>query len=161
MESPDPDVSTAQTVNKGHGRIEVRTVQSRRLLSRLIESWGFVNARPVIRIERVRRIRRVETREVEYYVTSLDTTQATAFDLGNWIRAHWRIENQLHHVRDGTFDEDHCRVRKGSSAQVLAGLRNAAIHLLAGVDALSVRAATQRLQIHPQEALDLLNSTAM
>ena len=129
--------------------------------SRLIESWGFVNARPVIRIERVRRIRRVETREVEYYVTSLDTTQATAFDLGNWIRAHWRIENQLHHVRDGTFDEDHGRVRKGASAQVLAGLRNAAIHLLAGVDALSVRAATQRLQIHPGEALALLNSTAV
>ena len=161
MQSPDPDVSTAQTVNKGHGRIEIRTVQSSSLLSRLIESWGFVNARQVIRIERVRRVQRVETREVEYYLTSLDTTQATAFDLMTWIRAHWRIENQLHHVRDGTFDEDRCRVRKGASAQVLAALRNAAIHLLAGVDALSVRAATQRLQIHPEEALDLLNSTAV
>lgn len=161
MESPDPDVSTAQPVNKGHGRIEVRTVQSCPLLSRLIESWGFVNARQVIRIERVRRIQRVETREVEYYVTSLETTQVTAFDLMTWIRAHWRIENQLHHVRDGTFNEAHCRVRKGASAQVLAGLRNAAIHRLAGVDALSVRAATQRLQIHPEEALALLNSTAV
>jgi hypothetical protein len=48
VESPDPDVSTAQTVNKGHGRIEVRTVQNSPLLSRLIESWGFVNARQVL-----------------------------------------------------------------------------------------------------------------
>lgn len=159
VEPPDPDVSTAQTVHKGHGRIQVRTVHSRPLRSRWIESWGLVNAKQVIRIERVRRSQRVETREVEYYLTSLATTRATAFDLMRWIRAHWRIESQWHHVRDGTCDEDHCRVRKGASAQVLAALRNAAIHLLAGVDALSVRAATQRLQIHPEEALDLLNST--
>jgi predicted transposase YbfD/YdcC len=112
-------------------------------------------------VERVRRIKGVETREVEYYLTSLGSTQATAFDLLSWIRSHWAIENQLHHVRDVTFDEDHCRVRKGNSAQVLAALRNAAIHLLHSVDALSTRAATHRFQVRPDEAIDLLKSTQL
>ena len=43
---------------------------------------------------------------------------------------HWSIENRLHWVRDVTFDEDRCRVRKGAGAQVIASLRNLAISLL-------------------------------
>ncbi len=161
MASPDPDVSTAQTVNKEHGRIEIRSAQSCELLSRLLQSRGFVNAKQVIRVERVRRIKGVEAREVEYYLTSLASTRATAFDLLSWIRKHWAIENQLHHVRDVTFDEDHCRVRKGNATQVLAALRNVAIHLLHGVDAASTRAATHRFQVRPDEAIDLLKGTQL
>ena len=126
-----------------------------------MQSRGFVNARQVIRVERVRRIKGVETREVEYYLTSLESARATAFDLLAWIRAHWAIENQLHHVRDVTFDEDHCRVRKGNAAQVLAALRNVAIHLLHRVDAVSTRAATHRFQVRPDEAIALLKSTQL
>ena len=154
-------MSTAQTIDKGHGRIEIRSAQSCELLSRLLQSRGFVNAQQVIRVERVRRIKKVETREVEYYLTSLSLKQATAFDLLKWIRAHWTIENQLHHVRDVTFDEDHCRVRKGNSAQVLAALRNVAIYLLHDVDAVSTRAATHRFQVRPEEAIELLKSTQL
>jgi predicted transposase YbfD/YdcC len=145
-------------VNKGHGRIEIRTAQSSDLLSQLLQSWGFVKAQQVIRVERVRRIGSQETGEVGYYLSSLDRTRATALQLLTWIRGHWGIENQLHYVRDVTFDEDHSRVRKGNSAQVLAALRNVAIHLISGVDALSARAATHRFQVHPLEAIDLLNS---
>jgi len=126
-----------------------------------LQSRGFVNAKQVIRVERVRRIKGGETREIEYYLTSLSLKQATAFDLLKWIRAHWAIENQLHHVRDVTFDEDHCRVRKGNSSQVLAALRNVAVHLLSGVDALSTRAATHRFQVCPEEAIELLKSTQL
>jgi predicted transposase YbfD/YdcC len=151
-------VTTARTLNKGHGRIEIRTAQSSDLLSPLLQSWGFVNARQVIRVERVRRIAGKQTCEVEYYLSSLDRSQATAFDFLKWIRAHWGIENQLHHVRDVTFDEDHCRVRKGDSAQVLAALRNVAIHLMSGVEAVSRRAATHRFQVHPDEAIQLIQS---
>jgi predicted transposase YbfD/YdcC len=161
VESPDADVSTTRTLNKGHGRIEIRSAQSCELLSGLLQSWGFVNAKQVIRVERVRRIKRVETREIEYYLTSFGSARATAFDLLGWIRAHWAIENQLHHVRDVTFDEDHCRVRKGNSAEVLAALRNGAIHLLRGVDAVSTRAATHRFQVRPDEAIDLLKRTQL
>jgi predicted transposase YbfD/YdcC len=159
--SPDADVSTARTLSKGHGRIEVRSAQSCELLSRLLQSWGFVNARQVVRVERVRRIKGAESREVEYYQTSLGSARATALDLLSWIRKHWAIENRLHHVRDVTFDEDRCRVRKGNSAEVLAALRKVAIHLLHGVDAVSTRAATYRFQVRPDEAIDLLKSTQL
>lgn len=115
----------------------------------------------MVRVERVRRIKGVETREVEYYLSSLDSARAPARVLLRWIRAHWGIENQLHHVRDVTFDEDRCRVRTGNAPQVLAALRNAALHLLSGVDAVSTRAATHRFQVRPDEALELLNSTQL
>jgi hypothetical protein len=43
----------------------------------------------------------------------------------------------------------------------MAALRNAAIHLLKDVDTLSMstRAASHRLQVHPEEAIDLLNGS--
>jgi hypothetical protein len=56
-----------------------------------------------------------------------------------------------------TFDEDRCRVRKGGSAEVMAALRNVAIHLMSGLDTRSTRAATHRFQVHP-EALEFLKS---
>ena len=122
-----------------------------------MQARGFAEAEQVIRVERIRRLKGQESRSVDYYLSSLSRTEATAFDFLKGIRAHWGIENKLHYVRDVTFDEDHSRVRKGGSAQVLAALRNAAIHLLGGVNAVSTRAATQRLQVHPKEAIDLLN----
>jgi predicted transposase YbfD/YdcC len=146
-------------VDKGHGRIEVRTAHSCPLLKHWLRARGFTKAEQVVRIERVRRIEGEASVSVEYYVTSLDSTRATAFDLMQWIRAHWAIENQSHYVRDVTLGEDASRVRKGSSAEVMAALRNVVIHLLKDVTAVSTRAATHRMQVHPVEAIDLLNST--
>jgi hypothetical protein len=45
-------------------------------------------------------------------------------------RGHRSIENRLHWVRDVTFDEDRCQIRKGNGAQTMASLRNLAISLL-------------------------------
>ena len=145
-------MSTTQTLGKGHGRIEIRTAQSSELLSHWLESRGFGTAKQVIRIERVRRIQGIETRAVEYDLTSVDTTQATAFDLMTGIRKHGSIENQLHHVRDVTFDEDPSRVRKGNSAAVLAALRNVAIHLLSRGKAVSIRAASKAIPMRPSNS---------
>ena len=73
------------------------------------------------------------------------------------VRGHWGIENKLHYVRHVTLGEDGCRVGKGSAPQVLAAVRNAVIHLLAGVDASSHAAAIRRLNHRPEEALALLD----
>jgi hypothetical protein len=64
----------------------------------------------------------------------------------------------LHYVRDETLGEDRCRVRKGDSAQVLAAIRNVAVHLLEGVEAPSKAAATRHFFVHPHDALPLLFS---
>lgn len=68
--------------------------------------------------------------ETVYGVTSLCPKQADPARLLALSRAHWGIENRLHWVRDVTFDEDRCRIRKGAGAQVMASLRNLAISLL-------------------------------
>jgi hypothetical protein len=97
--------------------------------------------------------------EVVYGITSLRPEQAGAARLLGLVREHWRIENSLHYVRDGTLGEDACRVRRGSAPQVLAALRNAAVHLLSGMGLASRAAAVRRLQAHPEEALALLRLT--
>ena len=94
--------------------------------------------------------------EVVYGITSLQPQEAQARRLLELTRGHWGIENRLHYVRDVTLGEDGCRVRKGSAPQVLAAVRNAVIHLLAGVEASSTAAAIRRLNNHPEEALALL-----
>jgi len=148
----------ARTVNEGHGRIEVRSAVGCDLLKSRPRARGFVGAEQVIRVERVRTVKGETTRSVDYDLTSLDRLQATAFDLLAWIRAHWAIENQLHDVRDETPGEDRCRVRKGGSAQVLAALRNAALHLMHDAGQTNRRAATEHFQIHPHDAIDRIHT---
>lgn len=107
-------------------------------------------------LTRRRTIQGVTTVEVIYGITSLAVEEADARRLLGLTRGHWGIENKLHYVRDVTLGEDSCRVRKGSAPQVLAAVRNAVIHLLAGVEAASRAAALRRLNNHPEEALALL-----
>lgn len=68
--------------------------------------------------------------ETVYGITSLTPTQASPTRLLSLNRNHWSIENRLHWIRDVTFDEDRCRIRKGAGGQVMAGLRNLALSLL-------------------------------
>ena len=50
--------------------------------------------------------------------------------LAAWIRRHWHIQNQIHRVRDVTYDEDRSQIRTGTGPQSHAALRNAAIGAL-------------------------------
>jgi len=107
-------------------------------------------------LTRERTVRGVTTTEVVYGVTSLPPDRADAATLLGLVRDHWRIENELHHVRDVTLREDACRVRSGSAPHVLAALRNAVIHLLAGVGADSTPEAIEILQRDPDQARELI-----
>jgi Transposase DDE domain len=110
----------------------------------------------VFEVERVRVLPGKTEVEVVQGITSLKREQADAQRLLGLVRGHWGIENRLHYVKDETLGEDRCRVRKGAGAQVLAAVRNVAVHLLEGVEAASKAAATRRFAAHPQEALPLL-----
>jgi predicted transposase YbfD/YdcC len=144
----------AQSTDKGHGRIEERTLRTTTILT-LHSKWP--GLRQGFELTRKRTIQGETTCEVVYGITSLQQDEANAQKLLELTRGHWGIENRLHYVRDVTLGEDGCRVRKGSAPQVLAAVRNAVIHLLAGVDAASTAAAIRRLNNHPEEALALLD----
>ncbi|HEY7312031.1 MAG TPA: ISAs1 family transposase [Gemmataceae bacterium] len=144
----------AQATDKGHGRREERTLRTTTILT-LHQKWP--GLRQGFALTRKRTIQGETTVEVIHDITSLPETEANAKRLLELTRGHWGIENCLHYVRDVTFGEDGCRVRKGSGPQVLAAVRNAVIHVLAGVDASSYAAAIRRLNNHPEEALALLD----
>jgi hypothetical protein len=141
-------------VEKGHGRVEKRTLRTTAILT-LHQKWpGLAQG---LEITRERTVKGVTTVEVEYAMTSLKPEQADAQRLSELVREHWGMENGLHWVRDVTLGEDGCRVRKGNAPQVLAAVRNAVIHLLAGMVAPNHAVAIRRLNAHPEEALALLD----
>jgi predicted transposase YbfD/YdcC len=71
-----------------------------------------------------------QTSETVYGITSLTTEKASPAKLLELARGHWTIENQLHWVRDVTFDEDRSQIRKAAGPRVMATLRNLVISLL-------------------------------
>jgi Transposase DDE domain len=107
-------------------------------------------------LHRERCIKGKRTVEVVYGITSLSPEQADAAQLLALVRDHWKIENQLHYVRDVTLREDACRVRSGTAPQILAAIRNTVVHLLASVEAASCSEAIEQLQIHPDRAKKLI-----
>lgn len=117
---------TASELDKGHGRLERRTLASTTALNMHLD-WPGV--RQVGRIERRRTVHGKTHTETVYFVTSLSRRHATATQLLALARNHWGvIENRLHHVRDTTLDEDRCTIFRGHAPQNLAALRNTALN---------------------------------
>ena len=123
-------VDFAQTIEKGHGRIEIRrcwVITDPALIAHLDPKQRWLNLRAVIMIQSERRIGSQTTHETRYYIASL---AAEAQRFNQIIRSHWGIENKLHWVLDVAFREDDSRVRQGHSAENFAILRHAALNLL-------------------------------
>ncbi len=143
-------------MDKGHGRLERRTLRVTTILTAQ-QLWP--GLKQGFELVRERTEKGKTTVEVVHGISSLPPERADAGRLLRLVREHWHVENRLHYVRDVTLGEDACRVRTGSAPQVLAALRNAVVHLLAGVGEPSRAAATRRLSARPEEALDLLQAT--
>ena len=70
----------------------------------------------------------VTTEYRRYYFSSLGCGQVER--LGQVLRKHWSIENNLHWVLDVSFGEDANRTRRGHGAENLSILRRAALSIL-------------------------------
>lgn len=125
----DYAADTAQTVDSGHGRVEVRrywTISDPATITHVDPERAWRGLRSIGMVEAERRERGSVTRERRYYLTSL--TDAATF--GRAVRAHWGVENGLHWVLDIAFREDESRARVGASAANLVVLRHIALNLL-------------------------------
>ena len=148
-------MTTADTLDIGHGRIERRRLTAS---TALVGYSRWPGHQQVFEIDRKRIIKKtgeVET-ETEYGVTSCTPDRADAAQLLSYVRGHWQIENKSHHVRDVTFDEDRSQVRVGSIPQVMAALRNTAIGLLRLAGEPNIAAACRRFAAFPRSALTLI-----
>ena len=133
-------MSRAETLDKGHGRIETRRIM---VSAEVVGHLGWPGAAQVARICRERRIGDKVSAEIAYFVTSLPSAKAGPERLLALVRAHWGIENRLRHVRDVSMDEDRCRVRAGGRA--LASIRNLGLSLIRA-RGLSVREARENFR---------------
>lgn len=118
----------AETVEKGHGRIETRRIAVRPIPSRLDRDWP--GATMIVRIERLRELKDRCSRQIVYAITSIPPETIDAEAMLALARAHWQVENRLFRVRDGAFAEDACRVRTGNAPAALAHLRDASLTLI-------------------------------
>lgn len=123
------DWRMARTVEKGHGRLELRElVASTELYEFLAAQWAGIAQ--VFQVTRTVYEKGQMRREVMYGITSLPPTRASAARLLALVRAHWKIENRLHWRPDVTLREDHSQVRKGQAPRILALLNSFLLALL-------------------------------
>ena len=70
------------------------------------------------------------SRERWYLLTSLSSRRCGAKELLQGFRNHWRVENNLHHVKDRSWDEDVHTLRRPGLGEVYATLVNTALNAL-------------------------------
>jgi hypothetical protein len=148
------DCRTATTLNKGHGRLERRTVT----VSAACGYLDWPDLAQVLHFET--RVAHTQTGEVSlshtYALTSLPPAQASAAGLLALRRHHWAIENLLHYPRDVEIKEDVSRIRRGQAPRVMAAFRNLLLNLLRGFGYPSLKFARELFAAHPDRAFGLL-----
>jgi predicted transposase YbfD/YdcC len=110
-----------QTINKGHGRIEIRRYWLVENVEHLIDAHLWSGLKRVGLIESERKISgQASTLEQRYYLLSLD---GGVERFAGATRSHWGIENQLHWCLDVAFNEDDSRIRSGHAPENMALIR--------------------------------------
>jgi predicted transposase YbfD/YdcC len=152
------DFLTACKVNKGHGRIEKRTLTSSAMLNAYVTWPGLAQ---VYRLEREiqwwRQGRCYKTScEVEFGITSLSRQKASPMRLLEVRRAHWGIETGSHYRRDVTLREDATRFSIGHGARVLANINNLILALIRQAGFHNAAQARRYFSAHPVQAFSCL-----
>jgi predicted transposase YbfD/YdcC len=145
----------ARTVDKRHGRLEVRELETSAVLHDYLDWPGQAQ---------VARLRRSVTNlktgalsvETVHLISSLTPERAGPSDLLTISRQHWTIENCEHWVRDVDWGEDACAVHKRTAHQALAAWRNLALSLIHAAGWRHVAAVLDYLSGDPLRAFRLL-----
>lgn len=152
------DFLQAQKVNKGHGRIEKRTITTSEMLNTYAAWPGLAQ---VYRLEREfqwwrKGICYKTSREVEFGITSLSRKKVTPMKLLEIRRAHWGIETGSHYRRDVTLREDATRFTIGYGARVMANLNNLILALIRQAGFTNAAQARRFFSAHLSDAFSLL-----
>jgi len=118
------------SVGKGHGRLEIRrrwVISDADVLAwrQAAHAWPGLAAIGMVQTER--RLADTTTIGTRSYLLS---QPLTAQALGEAVRSHWGIENQVHWVLDMSFGEDQSRIRRGVAAENAARLRRIALNVV-------------------------------
>jgi predicted transposase YbfD/YdcC len=152
------DFETATQVSYGHGRIEIRTIQTSEMLNEYLD-WPGV--KQVYRLDREFHWLRQgkvykSSHDVEYGITSLSRELASPKKLLAVRRQHWSIETGLHYRRDVTFKEDATRMTKGKAGHILGTIHNLVLALLKSAGFTNAAKARRWYAGHLADAFALL-----
>ena len=149
------DFRTAKSVDRAHGRLEIRSLTASCLL-REYADWPYLEQ--VFQLER--RVTNLKTgvvrHETVYGVTSLLPDEAGPKRLLALVRDYWTIENGLHYRRDRTLREDATRMTHPTLAQAMAILNNLVIALAFQHGWHNLPQARRYYNAHLQDALPLV-----
>lgn len=135
--------TAADWVEKDHGRLERRrcvVIEDLSPMGAALNGWP--EAKTVICMECERTCAGVTSHERRYYLCS---RVGTAAYLGEVVRSHWGVENQLHWSLDVVFGEDQARMRIGNAAENFSVLRRIALNLFRQDKTSKVGVKTRRL----------------
>jgi predicted transposase YbfD/YdcC len=121
---------THTAVDKGHGRLEIRrrwVISDPDVLAWLQQEHAWPGLAAIGMVQTERRLPEMTTVGTRYYLLSRPLSAQT---LGEAVRSHWGIENQVHWVLDVTFREDQRRIRQGAAAENAAILRRIALNVV-------------------------------
>lgn len=131
--------TTVQTQDKGHGRIEKRTLTVATLAEGEDLGWsGACQIGSILRVRINRSTGEVLSQQTTYFITSVTPAQASPLELMHFARGHWTIENKVHYVRDVTFKEDASQLSKGAAPRIMAAFRNLVLTILRRMGATNI-----------------------
>lgn len=142
LQYKDATISTHETTDADHGRVETRKYTVLHDVEWLQERHEWPGLKGVVVVESKREIAGKITNETRFYITSL-SLKAEA--VGPMVRAHWAIENSLHWVMDMVFRDDECRIRTSHAPTNFATCRHIAYNLYRkapGKDSIRLRRKT-------------------
>ena len=117
-------------VDKGHGRLEIRrrwVITDPDVLAWVQAEHHWPGLQAIGMVQTERRLADTITVGTRYYLLS---RPLSAQALGEAVRSHWGIENQVHWVLDVSFREDESRIRRGVAAENAAILRRIALNVI-------------------------------
>ena len=125
-----PAMRIFEDTDKGHGRVEKRSIELCRDLGWMMTADRWPGLACVVKVTRERTVLATKktSTETAYYIGS--DAKLDAADAAHRIRRHWSIENELHWVLDMGFREDEARHRARHLAENLTTLRHFALNLL-------------------------------
>ncbi len=138
----DTTISTHETVDADHGRVETRKYTAIHDVAWLQERHKWPGLKGLLMVTSQRGTGARTERETRLYITSLSLEAKLS---GPMIRDHWAIENALHWVMDMTFRDDECRIRTEHAPANFTTLRHIAQNLYRkapGKDSLRLRRKT-------------------